>query len=174
VSLGPTVIFANGQLLRGQKGKKVRSGQRKSVTPDYLVCHRTVRCATGADESNGRLQRATDVARTGQWIVQCPVRTGLSSVPIDRKLLFSIQRPYEGLEPINTTPTDHFKVWETKQHIKAYSRHIQALPTTSIHWSISCTRVRSHQSLTSAQKRDQAKESYSCVFNDSALWKSLR
>jgi hypothetical protein len=71
-------------------------------------------------------------------------------------------------------PTGHFKVWEPKQHIKAYSWHIQALPTTSIHWSISYTRFRPPQATQVPQKRDQAKESYSCEFSNSALWESLR
>jgi hypothetical protein len=64
--------------------------------------------------------------------------------------------------------------YHPKQHIEAYCRHIQALPTTSIHWSISYTRVEPHQSLTSATKERSRKESYSCVFSDSALWESLR
>jgi hypothetical protein len=76
-----------------------------------------------------RPQRSADVASTEQ----CPVCIGLSVVPVDRKLLLSVQRLYGGLGPINTTPTGHFKVWEPKQHIKAYNRHIQVLPTTSIH-----------------------------------------
>jgi hypothetical protein len=46
------------------------------------------------------------------------------------------------LVSINTTPTGHFNVWESKQHSKSYSWHIQALPTTSIHWSILYTRFR--------------------------------
>jgi hypothetical protein len=71
----------------------------------------------------------------------CPVCTRLSGAPVDRKLLLSVQRLEMGLGPINTTPIGHFKVWEPKQHIKAYSRHIQATPTTSINWSISYTRV---------------------------------
>jgi hypothetical protein len=58
VSLGPTVIFTNGRLLRGQKGQKGRSGQRKSVASDCPVCHR-------ADESNGQLQRVIDLVGTG-------------------------------------------------------------------------------------------------------------
>jgi hypothetical protein len=31
------------------------------------------------------------------------------------------------LGPINTTPTGHSKVWEPKQHTKAYCRHFQVL-----------------------------------------------
>jgi hypothetical protein len=35
------------------------------VAPACPVCHRTVWCTTRAGESNGRLQRATDMAGTG-------------------------------------------------------------------------------------------------------------
>jgi hypothetical protein len=59
VSLGPTVIITNGRLLRGKKGQKSRSSQRKSVAPDCPVCHRTVLCTSGK-----QIQRATDVAGT--------------------------------------------------------------------------------------------------------------
>jgi hypothetical protein len=78
------------------------------------------------------------------------------------------------LVAINTTPTGHFKVWEPKQHSKSYSWHIQALPTTFIHWSILCTRFRPLQPTQVPQKREQAKESFSCEFSTSDLWDSLR
>jgi hypothetical protein len=71
-------------------------------------------------------------------------------------------------------PTGHFKVWESKQHSKLYSWHIQALPTTSIHWSILYTRFRPLQPTQVPQKRDQAKERFSCEFSNRALWESLR
>jgi hypothetical protein len=45
----------------------------------------------------------------------------LSNAPVDRKLVASVQRLFEGLGAINTTPIGHFKMWEPKQHIKAYS-----------------------------------------------------
>jgi hypothetical protein len=78
------------------------------------------------------------------------------------------------LVAINTTPTGHFKAWEPKQHSKSYSWHIQALPTTSIHLSILYTRFRPLQPTQVPQKREQARESYSCEFSTSALWDSLR
>jgi hypothetical protein len=78
------------------------------------------------------------------------------------------------LVAINTTPTGHFKVWEPKQHSKSYSWHIQALPTTSIHWSILYTRFRPPQPTQVPQKWEQAKESFSCKFSSGALWDSLR
>jgi hypothetical protein len=118
VSPGPTVIFANSRLPRdchADRKDKRSEGVRESQS------HRTVRCATGADESNGRLACRH---RTPNSVV--------SGVSVDRKLMFSVQRLYGGWS-LNTTPTDHFKVWEPKQHIKAYSRHTQALQTTSIH-----------------------------------------
>jgi hypothetical protein len=78
------------------------------------------------------------------------------------------------LVAINTTPTSHFKVWEPKQHSKSSSWHIQALPTTSIHWSILYTRFRPLQPTQVPQKIEQARESYSFEFSTSALWDSLR
>jgi hypothetical protein len=78
------------------------------------------------------------------------------------------------LVAINTTPTGHFKGWESKQHSKSYSWHIQALPTTFIHWSILYTRFRPLQPTQVPQKREQAKESFSCEFSNSALWDSSR
>jgi hypothetical protein len=117
------------------------------------------------------------MAGTEQWTVRCPVRTRLSGVPVNRKLMLCVQRLEMGLGHINTTPTGHFMVWEPKQHIKAYSRHIQALPTTSIHWYISYTRIGYSIHIKSSQvprKRDQARKSYSRVFSDSALRESLR
>jgi hypothetical protein len=67
-------------------------------SPDCPVCHRTVRCASGATTSkrNGRLQRSTDRCtvrgqsaqsqssarrRTGQWTVHVRCTTGLSGGP---------------------------------------------------------------------------------------------
>jgi hypothetical protein len=49
----------------------------------------------------------------------CPVRTGLSGMPVDRKLLLFVQWLEMGLWPINTTSTGYFKVWEPKQHSKS-------------------------------------------------------
>jgi hypothetical protein len=78
------------------------------------------------------------------------------------------------LVAINTTPTGHFKVWEPKQHSKSYNWHIQALPTTSIHWSILYLRFRPLQPTQVPQKREQPKESFLCEFSNSALWDSSR
>jgi hypothetical protein len=78
------------------------------------------------------------------------------------------------LVAINTTPTSHFKVGEPKQHFKSSSWHTQALPTTSIHWSILYTRFRPLQLTQVPHKREQARESYSFEFSTSALWDSLR
>jgi hypothetical protein len=101
-----------------------------------------------------RPQQSANVAGTRH----CLVCTRLSDVSIDRKLLISVQRIEIGLEPINTTPTGHFKVWELKQHIKAYSRHIQGIPTTSIHWNISYTIVGPHQKPHKCHKREIKQE----------------
>ena len=83
--------------------------------------------------SNGRSAPSPNDRVTWRRTGHCPVCTRLSGVPVDGKSLLSVQQLYGGMGPINTTPTCHFKVWEPKQHIKAYSIHIQALPTTSIH-----------------------------------------
>jgi hypothetical protein len=77
------------------------------------------------------------------------------------------------LVAINNTPTGHFKVGEPKQHSKSSSWHIQALPTTAIHWSILYTRFRPLQPTQVPQKRKQAREGYSFEFSTSALWDSL-
>ena len=65
------------------------------------------------------------------------------------------------LVAINTTPTGHFKVWEPKQNSKSYSWHTQALPTTSIHWSILYTRFRPLQP-TQAPQRESKQKKASC------------
>jgi hypothetical protein len=78
------------------------------------------------------------------------------------------------LVAINTTPTGHFRVWESKQHSKSSSWHTQALPTTYIHWSILYTRSSPLQSTQVPQKREWAIESYSIKFSPSALWDPLR
>ena len=85
-----------------------------------------------------------------------------------------LQRLQNWMVAINTTPTGHFKVWESKQHSKSSSWHTQALPTTYIHWSILYTRFSPLQPTQVPQKREQAIESYSIEFSPSALWDSLR
>jgi hypothetical protein len=49
-----------------QKQSEVRNSQRHQVAQYCLVCHRPAQCATGAGESNSRLQQATDMADTIQ------------------------------------------------------------------------------------------------------------
>jgi hypothetical protein len=56
----------------------------------------------------------------------CPVCTGLSDVPVDRKLLLSVQW-LEVWGGYKYPPIDHLEVWEPKKHTKAYSRHFQVL-----------------------------------------------
>ena len=97
--------------------------------------------------------------------------TGLSGAPIDQQLL---QRLQNWMVAINTTPTGHFKVWESKQHSKSSSWHTQALPTTYIHWYILYTRSSPLQPTQVPQKRERAIESYSIEFSPSALWDTLR
>jgi hypothetical protein len=84
VSLGPMVIFTNDRLPRDcNRVRNVRS-QKQSTT---VRSHQTVRYATGQVDTQvdySKPQRLADVAGTRQWTVKCPVRTGLSSVPVDR------------------------------------------------------------------------------------------
>jgi hypothetical protein len=132
------------------------------------IIHRTVRCASGATticatvDSDGWIVQhstASEVRAAGQ--------RGTGHLGVSPKATI-------WLVAINTTPTGHFKVWEPKQHSKSYSWHIQALPTISIHWSILYIRFRPLQPTQVPQKREQAKESFSCEFSNSALWDSSR
>jgi hypothetical protein len=105
VSPQPIVIYAKSRLSRDCHA--VRKDRRSGVVRESQL-HRTLNSVMfGAHQTIrcARRQKAVAFCPTAIW----------------------------GLEPITTTPTDHFKVWESKQHIKAYSRHIQALPTISIH-----------------------------------------
>jgi hypothetical protein len=83
VSLGLTVIFTNGRLLRSQKGQKSRSGQRKSVSPDCPVCHWTVQYTSGQTnpmvDSNRRLTwQAPDTEQCRvRCASDCPVRPSI-------------------------------------------------------------------------------------------------
>jgi hypothetical protein len=78
------------------------------------------------------LRRQRSPALIGQRLgapdrLQCAVRctTRLFGVP-QRSTSFS-PTPLFVLGAINTPPTDHFQVWEPKQHTKAYCRHFQVL-----------------------------------------------
>jgi hypothetical protein len=143
--------------------RRVRACARRH-TGQWTV---TIRCTTGLSDGPS-YQSSNCWTLTVGWRGW---RTGLSGAPIASSLL---QTATNWLVAINTTPTDHFKVWEPKQHSKSYSWHTQALPTTSIHWSILYTRFRLLQPTQVLQKRDQAKERFSCEFSKRALWESLR
>jgi hypothetical protein len=97
-----------------------QSASRGPQTGALRLQHRTVWCAPdslGIVGSNGRLlqtpQWPADVARASDN-EQC-----MSGVPVDRKLLLSVQLLELWEEAINTPPTGHLKVWEPKQHTKA-------------------------------------------------------
>jgi hypothetical protein len=162
--------------------------------------HRIVRCTSGATATcaqRSTLQKWTVQRRCqnrwseGHRTVRCRMRTkhptvdqlqalttGWRGGAPDTVRCTHRQQPSPTttiwLVAINTTPTGHFKVWESKQHSKSFSWHIQALPTICIHWSILYTRFRPLQPTQEPQKREQAKESFSCEFSNSALWESLR
>jgi hypothetical protein len=152
--------------------------QRVKGAPDCPVWHRTVRCHMRTkppmvDQLQDLTTRwrggAPDTVwwRTGHCLVaHRTVRCAHRQQPSATATIWMVA--------INTTPTNHFKKGEPKQHSKSSSWHTQALPTTSIHWSILYTRFRPLQSTQAPQKREQAKESLSCEFRSSALWDSLR
>jgi hypothetical protein len=111
---------------------KIRCQSRRSEG------HRTVRCHMRTKPPTvGQLQ-----ALTGGWRGGTPDivrwRTGHCLVAHRTVRCAHRQQPSPTatfwLVAINSTPTGHFKVWEPKQHSKSSSWHIQALPTTSIHW----------------------------------------
>jgi hypothetical protein len=174
------------------------------------VCHRTVRCTSGATATCAQRSTLTDEqCSTVPWQKSKQQVRGAPDCPVPHEDKASNGRPAPGpndkmtwqrtrhcpvahrtvwcalrqqpsptatiwLVAINTTPTGHFKKWEPKQHSKSHSWHIQALPTSPIHWSILYTRFRPLQPTQVPQKREQAKESLSCEFSSSALWDSLR
>jgi hypothetical protein len=136
----------------------------------YRACpvhHRTARRAHKSglqwSEPNGRMTWwHTGHCPVAHWTVRCAHRQQTSPTATI------------WLVAINTTPTGHFKGWESKQHSKSSSWHTQALPTTYIHWYILYTRFRPLQPTQVPQKREQARESFSFEFSTSALWDSLR
>jgi hypothetical protein len=164
---GATAICAQRSTLTDEQCSTVprqKSEQQVRVAPDCPVWHRTVRCHMRTKPPTvDQLQ-----ALTTRWRGGAPdtVRCAHRQQPSPTATIW--------LVAINTTPTGHFKVGEPKQHSKSYSWHTQALPTTSIHWSILYTRFRPLQTTQVPQKREQAKESLSCEFSSSALWDSLR
>jgi hypothetical protein len=157
----------------GQRGTRL-----SGVTPDCPVWHRTVRCHMRTKPPTvDQLQALTTGWRGG---TPDTIRWHTGHFPAAHRTVRCAHHQQTSptttiwLVAINTTPTGHFKGWESKQHSKSYSWHIQALPTTFIHWSILYTRFRPLQPTQVPQKREQAKESFSCEFSNSALWDSSR
>jgi hypothetical protein len=144
---GWTVQHSNAVEVRAEG----QSGTRLSgVAPDCPVWHQTVRCRMRTKPPTVDQLHAL----TTGWHGGAPniVRCAHRQQPSPTATIW--------LVAINTTPIGHFKEWESKQHSKSYSWHIQALLTTSIHWSILYTRFRPLQSTQVPQKRDQAKERF--------------
>jgi hypothetical protein len=62
-------LTAKGRLRQRLTATTTANGQkrkRKQVAPDCSVCHRTVRCATGAGGSNGRLLQTSTIEWRGR------------------------------------------------------------------------------------------------------------
>jgi hypothetical protein len=153
----------------------IAEGQRgtglSGAAPDCPVRHRTIRCRMRTKPPTvDQLQALTTgwcggTPDTVRWRTgHCPVRPSQAA----------FSNGYNLVGGYKYHPNGHFKVWEPKQHSKSYSWHIQALPTTSIHWSILYTRFRPLQPTQVPQKREQAKDSFSCEFSNNSLWESLR
>jgi hypothetical protein len=94
--------------------------------------HRTVRCEHQTVRCGKSMRRQRSPALTEQRLgapdmLQCAVRctTGLFGVP-QRSAAF-LQRLFWSWGLYILHPTDHLKVWELKQHTKAYSAHFQEL-----------------------------------------------
>jgi hypothetical protein len=93
--------------------------------------HQTVRCGKPAAPTVTCSDRAT-ARRTEHATVRCPVHhrtvrctTGLSGV--SQKTAAFLQRLFWSWGLYILHPTSHLKVWEPKQHTKAYCRHFQVL-----------------------------------------------
>jgi hypothetical protein len=91
-------------------------------SPDYLVWHRTVRCKV--DSANGHLPDPT-ASGALDMAPNCVLTTGLSGVP--QKSVAFLQWLYLSWVLYILHQTGHLKVWEPKQHTKAYCRHFQVL-----------------------------------------------
>jgi hypothetical protein len=163
---GATTIYVQRSTLTDEQCSTVprqKSKQQVRGAPDCPVPHED-------KASNGRPAPSPNDKMTWRCTGHCPVvhrtvRCAHRQQPFPTATIW--------LVVINTTPTGHFRVWEPKQHSKSYSWHIQALSTTSIHWSILYTRFRPLQTTQVPQKREQAKESLLWEFSSSALWDSL-
>jgi hypothetical protein len=113
-------LRANGYL---QAHSMRASGAQSSGAP--ILVHRTMNssCPVCTGHPGGptsqKLQRSeSNGSVTWQGAPDCPVCTGLSGAPSNRQPL---QRLQNWMVAINTTPTGHFKVWESKQHSKSSS-----------------------------------------------------
>jgi hypothetical protein len=106
--------------------REAHNGCSRDVALDCPVCTR--------QSGNGRIQRltATDPNDRLMWLGHrrmnsaCPVCTGLSDAPVDRKLLL-LSNGYNWGGFYQYSTTDHFKVWEPKKHTKSYCRQFQVL-----------------------------------------------
>jgi hypothetical protein len=102
----------------------VPGGTRREDHRTVRCDDRTVRYGKPAAPTVTYSDRAT-ARRTGQATVRCPVHHRTVRCDTERSS-FSPTALFV-LGAINTPPTDHFQVFEPKQHTKAYSRHSQVL-----------------------------------------------
>jgi hypothetical protein len=109
----------------------VPGGTRREDHRTVRCEHRTVRCEKTAAPTVTCSDRAM-ARRTGQATVRCPVHhrtvwctTKLSGVP--QRIAAFLQRLFWSWGLYILHPTGHLKVWEPKQHTKAYSAHFQEL-----------------------------------------------
>jgi hypothetical protein len=96
---------------------------QKAGTP--MLAHRTLYSACPVRHRTSRRVQKTVLQRSESngfgdvaGAPDCPVCTGLSGAPFDRQ---PHQTASFWMVAINTTPTGHFKVWESKQHSKSSS-----------------------------------------------------
>jgi hypothetical protein len=93
----------NGRLCKVNSGIQM-SEQRVRGAPDCPVPHED-------RASNGRQAPCPNDRMTWRHTGHCPVRPSPAA----------FSNGYIWLVAINTSPTDHFKVWESKQHSKSSS-----------------------------------------------------
>jgi hypothetical protein len=96
---------------------------QKAGTP--MLAHRTLYSACPVRHRTSRRVQKTVLQRSESngfgdvaGAPDCPVCTGLSGAPFDRQ---PHQTASFWMVAINTTPTGHFKVWESMQHSKSSS-----------------------------------------------------
>jgi hypothetical protein len=102
----------------------VPGGTRREDHRTFRCEHQTVRC----EKPTAPMVTCSDKAmarRTGQATVRCPMHHRTVRCAGENCSFSPTARIVLG--DINTPRTGHLKVWEPKQHTKAYSAHFQEL-----------------------------------------------